>query len=526
MPPKSTCVGCGADTQTKGWGCCWEHCIRICNVDCLSRAPPSSFGDVDKESAARCCAKKVSALLGIDLAAVNLPDPAFSVGRADAFSATVYAADASADAAPLDAMQLKALCVQAPCGRGTETVLDTTQRNVLRVRDLSAVRVEWKGLDAALRAAGRQLMPGVGLRAELYSVLVYRPGDFFRPHRDSMKGKQHVGTLTVLLGPVTEYEGGDLILYRARKNAACSDTRRSCANESAPNSDASREAERNEDEESAKVLATWRPTADGDWAMWFNTQYHEVLPVTAGTRMVACYNIFVDADAVGFSAVVPPSTFLPTSTLSGVPVEVLQRIAHFLEVGSVRNLSESCQRLHATLGDPVTLLTTYLQQRRSKIVGCCRAAGMTHVLLPLFHDYPLDGGSEAPLLYLRGRDRVTHAAAQAVFRGDANVVPCAYIAEVLRDTTELLNSTLVGRGCTTNATWFGAVQDASVYIDTELDSDVGFQARPFRQSVPLFVPCADLFPFYSAISVEELWGNGETIDVHKYHACVLAVQVW
>jgi predicted 2-oxoglutarate/Fe(II)-dependent dioxygenase YbiX len=435
-----------------------------------------------------------TSLRGIDLAAVGIPDPAFYVGRADDFSATVHAADAAADAAPLDAVQLKALCVQAPCGRGTETVLDTTQRNVQRVRDLSAVRVEWKGLDTALRAAGRQLMPGVGLRAELYSVLVYRPGDFFRPHRDSMKGKQHVGTLTVLLGPVTEYKGGDLILYRAR------------------------ESERNE-------LATWRPTADGDWAMWFNTQYHEVLPVTEGTRMVACYNIFVDADAVGFKAVVPPTTFSPTSTLSGVPVEVLQRIAQFLEVGIVRKLSESCQRLHATLGDPVTLLTAYLQQRRAKIVSCCRAAGMTHVLLPLFHDYPLDGGSEAPLLYLRGRDRVTHAAAQAVFSGDANVVPCAYIAEMLSDTTELLNSAVVGRGCTANTTWFGAVQDARNHVDTELDSDVGFQVRPFKQSVPLFVPCAELFPSNSAISVEGLWGNGETIDVYKYHACVLAVQV-
>jgi hypothetical protein len=522
--------------------CCWEHCIRICNVDCLSRAPPSSFGGVEKDSRARCCARKVSVLLGIDLAAVDIPDPAFFVGRADAFTATVHAADASADAAPLDAVQLKALCEQAPCGRGTKTVLDTTQRNVLRVRDLSAVRVEWKGLDAALRAAGRQLMPGVGLRAELYSVLVYRPGDFFRPHRDSMKGKQHVGTLTVLLGSVTEYKGGDLVLYRARKGAASSDTRKLCAHdraaqhsynpdahESAPDDnelpsdgDTSRESEWNKDKESAEVLATWRPTADGDWAMWFNTQYHEVLPVTAGTRMVACYNIFVDADAVGFGAVVPP-TFSPTSTLSGVPVEVLQRIAQFLEVGSVRKLSESCQRLHAAVGDPVTLFTAYLQQRRAKIVSCCRAAGMTHVLLPLFHDYPLDGGSEAPLLYLRGRDRVTHAAAQAVFSGDANVVPCAYIAEM--QSKVVLHSAVVGRCCTANATWFGKAHDAWNHVDTELDSTIGFQVRPFLQSVPLFVPRADLFPFNSVTSAEALWGNGAIIDVHKYHACVLAVQV-
>jgi hypothetical protein len=252
-------------------------------------------------------------------------------------------------------------------------------------------------------------MPGVGLRAELDSVLVYRRGGFFWPHRASTKGPQHVGTLEVLLGPVTGYEGGDLVLYSRGPG-----------------------------------IASWRPTAAGDWAMWFKTERHEVLPVTAGTRMVACYNIFVDADAVGFSAVVPPlfarrirrrrrgvTRYPPRCTLSGVPVEVLQRIAQFLGAGSVKKLSVSCRRLHMAVGDPVTLLTAYFQERRAKIIGCCRAAGMTHVLLPLFHDYPLDGGEET-LLCLRGRDRVMYAAAQAVFGEGVTMEPCEYIGTVAR----------------------------------------------------------------------------------------------
>jgi hypothetical protein len=250
-------------------------------------------------------------------------------------------------------------------------------------------------------------------------------------------------------------------------------------------------------------IASWRPTAAGDWAMWFQTKRHEVLPVTAGPRMVACYNIFVDADAVGFSAVVPPlfarrirrrrrgvtRYSAKRCTLWGVPVEVLQRIAQFLGAGSVKQLSVSCRRLHMAVGDPVTLLTAYFQERRAKIIGCCRAAGMTHVLLPLFHDYPLDGGKET-LLCLRGRDRVMYAAAQAVFGEGVTMEPCEYIGtgeHMHYDDTERAVQ-FVG-GCPQRGTCpVGEAQDIKKYV-RQLDefTDI-IDVHEFVSAVPLFTP--------------------------------------
>jgi hypothetical protein len=178
--PMTKCFSCGKASHHT-FRCCAEHRKAVCDVDCLVRAPLNSFGRTNKWGV-RCCAKEVRQVLDIDLAEFSIPD-SIAVGRADGrprpfdgCPAAAYAADATADAAPLDAAQLTALSEQVPDGGEMDTMLHFSQRHVLRVRDLSAVRVEWKGLEAALYAAGRQLMPGVGLRAELCSVLVYRRG--------------------------------------------------------------------------------------------------------------------------------------------------------------------------------------------------------------------------------------------------------------------------------------------------------------------------------------------------------------
>jgi len=135
---------------------------------------------------------------------------------------------------PRDLAKLIAVCEQAPCGRGTETVLDTKVRKVLQT---DAVKVLWgeeRGesesvlssnsssssgsksrsgssnsnssksksfLNAAVQQVREQLCPWIPqLRAEFYKVLVYRQGDFFECHRDSKKAEQHVATLVVDLG--------------------------------------------------------------------------------------------------------------------------------------------------------------------------------------------------------------------------------------------------------------------------------------------------------------------------------------
>lgn len=99
---------------------------------------------------------------------------------------------------PRDLAQLKALCEQAPCGKGTKTVLDTKVRKVLQTAD---VVVRWDCLERTVQQVRTQLCPWIGqLRAEFYKVLVYQKGDFFACHRDSKKAEHHVATLVVDLG--------------------------------------------------------------------------------------------------------------------------------------------------------------------------------------------------------------------------------------------------------------------------------------------------------------------------------------
>lgn len=99
---------------------------------------------------------------------------------------------------PRDLGQLTTLCEQAPCGRGTETVLDTNVRKVLQT---DAVEVRWDCLERMVQQVRAQLCPWIGqLRAEFYKVLVYQTGDFFACHRDSKKAEDHVATLVVDLG--------------------------------------------------------------------------------------------------------------------------------------------------------------------------------------------------------------------------------------------------------------------------------------------------------------------------------------
>ena len=94
------------------------------------------------------------------------------------------AAVCSAEQTPLPLDQLVAKCVQAPCGVGAETVVDTSIRRTLETQE---VRVDWPGLQAALDECSRRLCPWLQLEARFYKVLVYQPGDFFRSHVDSKR---------------------------------------------------------------------------------------------------------------------------------------------------------------------------------------------------------------------------------------------------------------------------------------------------------------------------------------------------
>jgi 2OG-Fe(II) oxygenase superfamily len=113
------------------------------------------------------------------------------------------------------AKKLVRLARPASYGKGEETLVDRKVRDTWEV-PLERVRIERERWDRTLlpmvEALGQDLgLPeGRSLRAELHSMLVYEPGQFFLPHQDSEKGDGMVATLVVQLP--TASRGGALVV--------------------------------------------------------------------------------------------------------------------------------------------------------------------------------------------------------------------------------------------------------------------------------------------------------------------------
>lgn len=117
---------------------------------------------------------------------------------------------------PVSAEQARQLCeLSRPAlhGQGARTVLDRWVRYTWEVPK-PLVRIDEqrfeRTLGPALDQLGQELglLPGDRLRAELHSMLVYSPGQFFVEHQDSEKSDEMVGTLVV--GLPSSFRGGAL----------------------------------------------------------------------------------------------------------------------------------------------------------------------------------------------------------------------------------------------------------------------------------------------------------------------------
>jgi hypothetical protein len=101
---------------------------------------------------------------------------------------------------------------RAPYGRGGQTVLDTSVRRVWQI-GAAQVHLGGKSWAPSLSKLLAIVAHGLGceqaaIRAELYKLLIYDPGGFFLPHRDSEKAPGMFGTLLVQLP--SEHSGGEL----------------------------------------------------------------------------------------------------------------------------------------------------------------------------------------------------------------------------------------------------------------------------------------------------------------------------
>jgi hypothetical protein len=129
---------------------------------------------------------------------------------------------------PAKARKLAGLGQPARFGRGKETLTDPDVRDTWEIPK-RLVRAEWD--DAALTDILMTVKDALGLpnaaelTADLHSLLVYEPNQFFLVHQDSEKDDSMVGTLVVTLP--SSYAGGELMVghneewkaYRGSKTA-------------------------------------------------------------------------------------------------------------------------------------------------------------------------------------------------------------------------------------------------------------------------------------------------------------------
>ena len=161
---------------------------------------------------------------------------------------------------PRDAETIKSVCRQAPFGRGDETVVDTSVRKTweLNPTQFKLADPGWKDfLNGTLLKTAREKLGLPDVRADLYKLLLYEPGSFFKPHKDSEKAPGMVATMVICLP--SKHEGGNVHLSHIGKEHIF---------ETGPSSD-------------------FKMTS----LAWYSDVTHEVKPLTSGYRLALTYNI-------------------------------------------------------------------------------------------------------------------------------------------------------------------------------------------------------------------------------------------
>ena len=152
---------------------------------------------------------------------------------------------------------------QSPFGKGSETIVDTSIRKSWQLdpSQFSIRNPDWdQMLDNIVHDVYEGLSLDVGMNnvsVELYKLLLYEEGAFFKPHKDSEKAPGMFGTLVICLP--SEHKGGELVLSF--------------------------------NGESKTIKTAQNPYFGMSYAAWYADVLHEVKPVTSGYRLVLTYNM-------------------------------------------------------------------------------------------------------------------------------------------------------------------------------------------------------------------------------------------
>ena len=113
-----------------------------------------------------------------------------------------------------NATKLKAAARQAPHGRGMETIIDKSVRDTMQV-DADQVTLTNPVWSAGIKGLTRKVCTALGVnpdlvRSELYKLLLYEEGGFFKKHRDTEKADGMFATLVVQLP--SRFTGGSFVV--------------------------------------------------------------------------------------------------------------------------------------------------------------------------------------------------------------------------------------------------------------------------------------------------------------------------
>ena len=169
---------------------------------------------------------------------------------------------------PVPEAQVRALIAvaeRAPYGKGPATVVDRTVRDCRQI-DAARIRLAGAGwpdtFDRVLSAAADGLgCPVDRLDAQLYKLLIYEPGGFFAPHRDTEKADGMIATLSISL-PVAGAGGEIVVRHRGRERT---------------------------------IDMTAAEPSELAFAAFYADCEHEVRPVTEGYRLSLVFNLCLRA---------------------------------------------------------------------------------------------------------------------------------------------------------------------------------------------------------------------------------------
>ncbi len=176
---------------------------------------------------------------------------------------------------PISHAQAQRLCgIARPArhGRGEETLLDRRVRDAWEI-PRSRVKVDERRWDRTLRPMLRALGADLGLpggwrlEAELHSLLVYGPGQFFLRHQDSEKADDMVGTLVVTLP--SPFQGGAFVIEHKGETVTCRRSRQPLS-----------------------------------FVAFYADCHHQVRPVRDGFRVVLTYDLMLAAEPAAPDAAV------------------------------------------------------------------------------------------------------------------------------------------------------------------------------------------------------------------------------